>query len=187
MTEPGTGLDLQSIKTTERMHNIGQLADLVKVIQTDSTQGAKALSLMVIGPENNNGFARGRTLDKIALKRQNTSEVFFDNRRIGPECLLDGQEGQGFWPQARSALAIGGAAVTETAVKEPIAVSGGELDATGANKERTPHEQDQQRGGTGPHPDGRRDLLRELDLAGQSERAGGRHGRGPARDLPSDL
>lgn len=101
MTEPGTGLDLQSIKTTERMHNIGKLADLVMVIQTDSTQGAKALSLMVIGPENNNGFARGGTLDKIALKRQNTSEVFFDNRRIGPECLLDGQEGQGFWPQAR--------------------------------------------------------------------------------------
>tara|TARA_A100000171_G_scaffold34086_1_gene32476 strand:+ start:678 stop:1814 length:1137 start_codon:yes stop_codon:yes gene_type:complete len=140
MTEPGTGSDLQSIKTTARMNgneyvingsktfiSNGQLADLVIVVaKTDPKQGAKGISLMVVETDNREGFARGRNLDKIGLKSQDTSELFFDNVRVGPEALLGGEEGQGFkqlmtaLPQERLALAVGGVAVMETALETTI-------------------------------------------------------------------
>ena len=140
MTEPGTGSDLQSIKTTALMDgneyvingsktfiSNGQHADLVIVVaKTDPSKGGKGISLIVVETENKKGFARGRNLDKIGLKSQDTSELFFDNVRVGPENLLGGEEGQGFkqlmvaLPQERLALAVGGAAVMETALEETV-------------------------------------------------------------------
>lgn len=140
MTEPGTGSDLQSIKTTALMDgneyvingsktfiSNGQHADLVIVVaKTDPSQGGKGLSLIVVETENKQGFTRGRNLDKVGLKSQDTSELFFDNVRVGPENLLGGEEGQGFkqlmmaLPQERLALAVGGTAVMETALEETV-------------------------------------------------------------------
>lgn len=141
MTEPGTGSDLQSIKTTARMDGNeyvvsgsktfitnGQQADLVIVVaKTDPDAGHKGISLIVVETNDCDGFIRGRNLAKIGLKGQDTSELFFDNVRVGPENLLGGVEGQGFiqlmnaLPQERLTLALAGCAVMERALHETIA------------------------------------------------------------------
>jgi alkylation response protein AidB-like acyl-CoA dehydrogenase len=108
MTEPGTGSDLQGIKTTAKRDGDeyvingaktfitnGINADFVVVVcQTDPDAGAMGFSLIVVerGAE---GFERGRNLDKIGLKAQDTAELFFDNVRV-PVTNLLGEENQGF-------------------------------------------------------------------------------------------
>ncbi|MGR3760543.1 acyl-CoA dehydrogenase family protein [Roseobacteraceae bacterium NS-SX3] len=141
MTEPGTGSDLQNIKTTARLDGNayvlngsktfitnGQQADLIIVVaKTGRSQGAKGISLMVVEAEGAEGFARGRNLEKIGMKSQDTSELFFDDVRVPPENLLGGEEGQGFYqlmkalPQERLVVALGGAAVIEKALEETVA------------------------------------------------------------------
>jgi acyl-CoA dehydrogenase len=141
MTEPGTGSDLQNIKTTARLEGNeyvlngsktfitnGQQADLIIVVaKTDPSQGAKGVSLMMVETAEAEGFARGRNLEKLGLKSQDTSELFFDNVHLPPENLLGGVEGQGFYqlmkslPQERLVVALGGAAAMEKALEETVA------------------------------------------------------------------
>ena len=141
MTEPGTGSDLQNIKTTAKRDGNdylvngsktfitnGQQADLIILVtKTDASAGAKGVSLMMIETAEAEGFSRGRNLEKIGMKSQDTSELFFDNVRVPPENLLGGVEGQGFYqlmkalPQERLVVALGGAAVIEKALEETVA------------------------------------------------------------------
>ena len=129
MTEPGAGSDLQGVKTrAERDGNQyringsktfitnGQLANLVIVVtKTDPSQGAKGVSLIVVETDEVEGFRRGRNLDKIGLKSNDTSELFFEDMRVPTANLLGSEEGQGFvqlmqqLPQER--LQIGTAAI----------------------------------------------------------------------------
>lgn len=111
MTEPGTGSDLQGIRTraerTEGAYVIngsktfisnGFLAGVVLVVaKTDPGLGAKGTSILIVDTENCPGYRVGRVLDKIGLKAQDTSELFFDDVRVGAEQLLGGKEGQGFF------------------------------------------------------------------------------------------
>lgn len=128
MTEPGTGSDLQGIRTTavrdgddwvingsKTFITNGINADFVVVVcQTDPEAGAMGFSLIVVerGAE---GFTRGRNLDKIGLKAQDTAELFFDNVRVPANNLL-GTEGQGFihlmerLPQERLTISVVAAA-----------------------------------------------------------------------------
>ena len=110
MTEPGTGSDLQSVKTSAVMDgnhwvlngsktfiSNGQLADLVIVVaKTDPKLGAKGTSLIAVETDTP-GFKRGRNLEKIGMKAQDTSELFFDGVRVPAGNLLGGREGQGFY------------------------------------------------------------------------------------------
>jgi acyl-CoA dehydrogenase len=109
MTEPGTGSDLQGVKTTairDGNHLVingqktfitnGQNADLVIVVtKTDPKQGAKGISLVLV-EAGREGFTKGRNLEKIGLKAQDTSELFFADVRV-PITNILGQEGQGFY------------------------------------------------------------------------------------------
>ena len=111
MTEPGTGSDLQSVKTTalkdgnqyvvngsKTFISNGQHADLVIVVaKTDPSQGAKGMSLMLVETEGREGFARGRNLDKMGQHAADTSELFFDDVKIPATSVLGGEEGQGFY------------------------------------------------------------------------------------------
>ncbi len=111
MTEPGTGSDLQGIRTraertddgyvingSKTFISNGFLAGVVLVVlKTDPSQGAKGTSILIVETENCPGFRVGRVLDKIGLKAQDTSELFFDDVRVGVEQLLGGKEGQGFF------------------------------------------------------------------------------------------
>lgn len=129
MTEPGAGSDLQGVKTNAKRdgnHYVingsktfitnGQLANLVIVVtKTDPSLGAKGTSLIVVETDGQEGFERGRNLDKVGLKSNDTSELFFNDVRVPTSNLLGTEEGQGFvqlmqqLPQER--LQIGGSAI----------------------------------------------------------------------------
>jgi alkylation response protein AidB-like acyl-CoA dehydrogenase len=108
MTEPGAGSDLQGIRTTavrdgdsyvlngqKTFISNGILADLVIVVaRTDPDAGHRGISLLVV-ERGMAGFDRGRNLEKIGQKAQDTAELFFADVRV-PAANLLGEEGQGF-------------------------------------------------------------------------------------------
>ena len=108
MTEPGTGSDLANVRTTairEGDHYVlngaktfisnGQNCHLcIVVAKTDPSKRHDGISLLLVEADSP-GFERGRNLEKIGLKGQDTSELFFKDCRVPAENLL-GQEGQGF-------------------------------------------------------------------------------------------
>ncbi|GHD16624.1 acyl-CoA dehydrogenase family protein [Tianweitania populi] len=111
MTEPGAGSDLQGVKTTAQKTGNqytlngsktfitnGQNANLIIVVaKTDPSQGAKGTSLIVVETDEvESGFERGRNLDKVGLKANDTSELFFNDVRVPTSNLLGADEGQGF-------------------------------------------------------------------------------------------
>ena len=128
MTEPGTGSDLQNIKTfavkdgddyiingSKTFITNGQLGNLIIVAcKTDREQGAKGVSLIVVETDNAPGFERGKKLKKLGLASQDTSELFFSNMRVPQENLLGTVEGMGFTqlmqelPQERLIVALAG-------------------------------------------------------------------------------
>ncbi|WP_285020620.1 acyl-CoA dehydrogenase family protein [Novosphingobium sp. fls2-241-R2A-195] len=135
MTEPHAGSDLKAIRTrAERQGDDfvingqkvfisnGQLCDvIVLATKTDSAAGAKGTSLFLVDASLP-GFNRGQNLDKLGMKAQDTSELFFDNLRVPASAML-GEEGQGFalmmtkLSQERLAQAIRSATVTETVIE----------------------------------------------------------------------
>jgi alkylation response protein AidB-like acyl-CoA dehydrogenase len=139
MTEPEAGSDVQAIRTTalrDGNHFVingqktfitnGQLADvIVLACKTDPAAGAKGISLILVEADRP-GFSRGRKLEKIGLKAQDTSELFFDNVRV-PQTNLIGEEGRGFaqmmqeLPRERLLIAISAVAVMEAALEWTIA------------------------------------------------------------------
>jgi acyl-CoA dehydrogenase len=136
MTEPGAGSDLQAVKTAARRdgnhYSIsgsktfitnGQLANLVIVVaKTDPAKGAKGTSLIVVETDDAEGFQRGRNLDKIGLKSNDTSELFFNDVRVPTANLLGHEEGQGFvqlmqqLPQERLQIGTTAIAMVERAL-----------------------------------------------------------------------
>ncbi|MBR9814181.1 acyl-CoA dehydrogenase [bacterium] len=109
MTEPGTGSDLQSVKTTavedgddyvingsKIFITNGYLCDLtVAVVRTgNSGEGSKDLSLVVIEADRE-GFSKGKPLKKIGMHSQDTCELFFKDVRV-PKSNLLAQPGMGF-------------------------------------------------------------------------------------------
>ncbi|NBE54872.1 acyl-CoA dehydrogenase family protein [Streptomyces boluensis] len=101
MTEPGAGSDLQGIRTaaedkgdhwvlngSKTFISNGILADLVVVVaKTTPEGGAHGLSLLVV-ERGTEGFERGRNLDKIGQKSQDTAELFFHDVKVPKENLL---------------------------------------------------------------------------------------------------
>ena len=135
MTEPHAGSDLKAIRTrAERDGNEhflingqkvfisnGQMCDvLVLATKTDSSAGAKGVTLFLVDTSLP-GFKRGKNLEKLGMKAQDTSELFFDNLRI-PSTSMLAAEGEGFklmmtkLPQERLAQAVRSATVTETII-----------------------------------------------------------------------
>ncbi|MGW0148567.1 acyl-CoA dehydrogenase family protein [Streptomyces sp. NPDC003333] len=131
MTEPGAGSDLQGIRTTatdQGDHYVlngtktfisnGILADLVIVVaRTTPEGGAHGLSLLVV-ERGMEGFERGRNLDKIGQKAQDTAELFFQDVRVPKENLLGEENGafaslMGNLAQERLAIAVGALAAAE--------------------------------------------------------------------------
>ncbi|NYG55059.1 acyl-CoA dehydrogenase family protein [Nocardioides perillae] len=135
MTEPGAGSDLQGMRTTavdkgdhwvlngsKTFISNGIMSDLVIVCaKTDPDAGAMGISLLVVetGME---GFQRGRNLEKVGLKAQDTAELFFDNVLVPKENLL-GTEGHGFihlmenLPQERLSIAMIAVAAIEAVLE----------------------------------------------------------------------
>ncbi len=137
MSEPAAGSDLQGIRTrgvraddhyllngSKTFITNGQVANLIMVVaKTDPGAAAKGISLFMVETDGLEGFRRGRTLDKIGMPGQDTSELFFDDCRVPVDCVLGGGEGQGFaqmmdeLPYERTIVALYGVAVMERAVR----------------------------------------------------------------------
>jgi len=140
MTEPGTGSDLQAVKTTAVLdgdHYVlngskifitnGYLSDLVIVVAKTGTsgEGSKDTSLLLVETASP-GFSKGKPLHKVGMKAQDTCELFFNNVRVPKENLLGGKEGMGFiqlmtelaWE--RLMIAITSVAGAEAALKHTI-------------------------------------------------------------------
>lgn len=134
MTEPGAGSDLQNIKTValpdgddfvingqKVFISNGQLADLVVLAcKTDPQASGKGISLVLVEGDRA-GFERGRNLEKVGYKAQDTSELFFNDVRVPKNNLL-GEEGRGFYQlmeqlsQERLVIALRSASVIEAAL-----------------------------------------------------------------------
>lgn len=110
MTEPNTGSDVASIKTravregaewvlngSKTYITNGILSDLIVVAAKTDTKapGVKGISLLLV-ESSFPGFKRGKKLDKMGLRAQDTAELFFDDCRIPVENLI-GEEGKGFY------------------------------------------------------------------------------------------
>jgi acyl-CoA dehydrogenase len=140
MTEPGTGSDLQGVKTNAVLsadgeHYIlngsktfitnGQLANLVIVVaKTDPNAGSKGTSLFLV-EAGTEGFVKGQNLHKIGMKAQDTSELFFQDVKLPKENLL-GTEGMGFiylmqeLPQERLSVALSAIACAESILEQTV-------------------------------------------------------------------
>lgn len=141
MTEPGTGSDLAGIRTTavrdgdayvlsgaKTFITGGLLADLVIVVaRTADVPGDRRAGLTLLVVEDGMpGFSRGRTLDKLGIKAQDTVELFFDEVRV-PVANQLGEEGRAFTylghnlPQERMTVAVGSVAQTRAALDTTVA------------------------------------------------------------------
>ena len=136
MSEPGTGSDLQGVRTTAKRSGNGyvlngsktfitngQHANLIIVVaKTDPKEGAKGVSLMVVETGDASGFRRGRKLKKLGLDSADTSELFFEEVALPAESLLGTEEGQGFYqlmkelPQERLIVSVNAVAMMERAL-----------------------------------------------------------------------
>jgi alkylation response protein AidB-like acyl-CoA dehydrogenase len=139
MTEPGTGSDLQAVKTTavadgddyvlngsKIFITNGYLSDLVVVVARtgNSGEGSKDISLLLVEADRA-GFTKGKPLKKVGMKAQDTCELFFENVRV-PKANRLGMEGMGFimlmkelaWE--RLMIAITSVAGAEAALKHTL-------------------------------------------------------------------
>lgn len=134
MTEPGAGSDLKQLRTRavrdgddyvvngqKTYISNGQNCDFILLAcKTDPNAGARGVSIVLVDA-NSAGFQRGRNLEKIGLKAQDTSELFFSDLRV-PVANLLGEEGKGFsmlmtkLAQERLTQAIRSACVCEAAI-----------------------------------------------------------------------
>ncbi len=140
MSEPGAGSDLKSIRTradkkgdryvingAKTFITNGYWCDLIVLVaKTDPDAGSKGVSLIMIETQDLPGFKRGRILDKIGQKGQDTAELFFDNVEVPQSNLLGAEEGKGFYqlmqqlPQERLIIGLGSVAAMTRAVELTI-------------------------------------------------------------------
>jgi acyl-CoA dehydrogenase len=107
LTEPHAGSDLKAMRTTAIRDGVdyvingqktyisnGQLCDIVVLAcKTDPAAGARGMTFIIVEADRP-GFSRGRNLEKLGLKAQDTSELFFADLRV-PVSNRIGNEGQG--------------------------------------------------------------------------------------------
>jgi alkylation response protein AidB-like acyl-CoA dehydrogenase len=134
MSEPGTGSDLRAIATkatwrgdhyvltgSKTFVTSGIQADLVIVAAQIDREGVDGLGLFVV-PATAGGFSRGRKLEKVGRRAQDTAELFFDEVVVPPEDVL-GNEGEGLrnlmrnLPQERLSIAVTAVAHAERALE----------------------------------------------------------------------
>jgi len=134
MTEPGTGSDLRAIASKARWAgdhwllsgsktfvSSGIQADLVIAAARIERDGVEGMGLFVV-EEGADGFTRGRKLDKVGRRAQDTAELFFEDTPVLPEDVI-GEPGRGLQmlmrnlPQERLSIAVTAVASAERALE----------------------------------------------------------------------
>ena len=137
MSEPGIGSDLRSMRTSARRDGDDYIVNGQKTFITNGGNAGLMVTATKLDPadkkltlicveEDRPGFAKGKLLEKIGLKGQDTSELFFDNVRV-PVTNRLGAENEGFkylthqlaWE--RTIIGIRACASIETLLEETIA------------------------------------------------------------------
>jgi alkylation response protein AidB-like acyl-CoA dehydrogenase len=138
MSEPGAGSDLAGVRTTavrdgdeyvlngqKTFITNGEHADLVVVVaKTATDQGAHGVSLVAV-ERGTPGFTRGRLLEKVGLKANDTAELFFDDCRVPADNLI-GTENHGFYhlmgnlPRERLGIAVAAVAAAEVILAQTL-------------------------------------------------------------------
>ena len=138
MSEPGAGSDLAGVRTTairdgetyvlngqKTFITNGEHADLVIVVaKTATDQGAHGVSLIAV-ERGAPGFTRGRRLEKVGLKANDTAELFFDDCRVPADNLI-GTENHGFYhlmanlPRERLSIAVGAVGAAEVILAQTL-------------------------------------------------------------------
>jgi acyl-CoA dehydrogenase len=139
MTEPGAGSDLRGIKTTavwdgdRRSYLVsgtktfitsGIQADLVITVARVQREGVSGLGLFAV-ESGMTGFSRGRKLDKIGRRGQDTAELFYADVEV-PETNVIGAVGEGLsllmrnLPSERLSIAVTAIASAERALELTI-------------------------------------------------------------------
>mgnify|MGYP001942910781 CR=1 FL=1 len=138
MSEPAAGSDLKGIRSTaikQGDHYIlngskifitnGIMCDFaVTAVKTNPELGSKGFALLLV-ESTFEGFTKGKNLDKIGMKSQDTAELFFDNVKVPVENLL-GEDGKGFYymmhnlPQERLSIAFTAIGAMEGALEWTI-------------------------------------------------------------------
>ncbi len=140
MTEPGAGSDLAGIQTralrdgndyvlngSKTFISNGQIGDLfIVVAKTDphANPPHRGISLFLVEADRP-GFVRGKQLEKLGLRGQDTSELFFEDCRIPANNLL-GEEGRGFYmlmeklQQERLGIAVGSIASCQRTLEDTL-------------------------------------------------------------------
>ena len=138
MTEPDSGSDLQSMRTTAKrdgasyivngsktfITNANQAGLICVAVQTDpERRGPRSLSLLMVETDNLAGFSVGRPLEKVGRHAQNTAELYFNNVVVPEENLLGQIEGRGLFQMLdqltyeRLAVALNAVSVAERAIE----------------------------------------------------------------------
>ena len=139
MSEPGTGSDLQSVKTNAKKDGNGWVingsktfitnggtANLIIIVADTGGEGKHSKSLFVVETDDLEGFRRGRILDKVGMDAQDTAELFFDDMKVPADALLGEDTGMGFiqlmseLPQERLNIAVQSVAQMEAALETTI-------------------------------------------------------------------
>ena len=139
MSEPGTGSDLQSVKTNAKKDGNGWVingsktfitnggtANLIIIVADTGGEGKHSKSLFVVETDDLEGFRRGRILDKVGMDAQDTAELFFDDMKVPADSLLGEDTGMGFiqlmseLPQERLNIAVQSVAQMEAALETTI-------------------------------------------------------------------
>lgn len=143
MTEPAAGSDLRGMKTRAKRTDEGyvlngskvfisngQLGDaFIVAAKTSEGTGVDSMSLFIVEADRP-GFRRGKNLDKIGAKAQDTSELFFDNVLLPHENLIGEAEGQGFaqlghgLARERLTISVSCVAKAEGALEETLKYAG---------------------------------------------------------------
>jgi acyl-CoA dehydrogenase len=138
LTEPDSGSDLQSMRTTAVLdgdHYVvngaktfitnGIISDMVLLaVKTDPSERARGVSLMIVDTTLA-GFRRGRALKKVGNKAQDTAELFFDEVRVPVDCVLGGP-GMGWsilmhgLARERMVCAVRSQVIAEVAIKQTV-------------------------------------------------------------------
>jgi acyl-CoA dehydrogenase len=133
MTEPGTGSDLQGIRTRavrageefvisgqKTFISNGQMCDLViVVVRTTPEGGSRGMSLILVEADRP-GFRRGKNLEKLGHLSSDTSELFFDDVRVPVTNVLGAKGGamgalMSELPQERLTIALHSIAAAQKA------------------------------------------------------------------------
>lgn len=128
MTEPGAGSDLQGVRTFAKKDGddwilngskvfitngwMSDVAVVVAITDKEAKSNAHGISLFLVDAEAP-GFKKGKKLQKMGLKAQDTSELFFEDCRVPSSAVLGGERGvnKGFYqlmqelPQERLLIA----------------------------------------------------------------------------------